>query len=106
MNLYPSAPIVYLMKKAIDLKKDFPALARELEGDFAEHSTWIPKVTDHLQRCKNEDEAIEIINFFEQRGEISQEYARVLRFIVVKKGLKSFGSRKPGEYEKRGMSEE
>lgn len=94
------------MKRSIDLKKDFPALARELEGNFSEHSTWIPKVTDHLQRCADEDEAIEIINFFEQRGEISSEYAKALRFIVVKKGLKVFGSRKAGEYEKRGMNEE
>lgn len=94
------------MKRAIDLKKDFPALARELEGDFPEHSTWIPKVTDHLQRCSSEDEAIEIINFFEQREEISPEYAKTLRFLVIKKGHKIFGSRKPGEYEKRGMGEE
>lgn len=105
MNLYLSADNDLLMKRAIDLKKDFPALARELEGDLNEHSTWIPKVTDHLQRCSNEDEAIEIINFFEERGEISPEYARILRFLVVKKGHKIFGSRKPGEYEK-GMREE
>ncbi len=107
MNLYPSAKDNYLMKKirAIDLKTDFPALARELEGDFKEYNTRVPNVADHLQRCKCEDEALEIINFFERRREISFEYARALRYQLVTKGLKSFGMRNAGDYESQGMIE-
>lgn len=108
MNIYPDRENNAQMKKSrpIDLKKDFPALARELEGNFEEDRTWIPKVTDHLQRCSSEKEALEIINFFEQRGKISPGYARALRYQLVVKGLKSFGTRKAGEYESRGMFQE
>ncbi|MDW7989425.1 MAG: DUF2095 family protein [Archaeoglobaceae archaeon] len=62
----------------------------------------IPTVIDHLEVCKTLEEAVEIINFFEKRGEISREYASFLRNNVSL--LNSLiGKRKRGEYESRGL---
>ncbi len=77
-------------------KKMFPNIFQEIEGDI------IPNVIDHLERCTNLNEAIEIIEYFEKRKEITKEYANFLK--SNKTLLKSIiGSRKPGKYEKEGL---
>ncbi len=77
-------------------KKMFPNLYHELTG------AKVPTVLDHLEICKNEKEALEIINYFERRGEITKEYAHFLRSNI--KQLKYlFGKRKRGDYERRGL---
>ncbi len=77
-------------------RRMFPNLYHELEG------TRIPTVLDHLEICQNEEEAIEVIEFFERRGEITPEYASFL-----KKNIKQlsflFGTRKRGDYTRRGL---
>lgn len=74
----------------------FPNLYRELEDRV------IPTVFDHLEVCKDEKEALEVIEFFERRGEISEEFARYL-----KENLEEFkyllGTRKRGDYARRGL---
>ncbi|MEM2177067.1 MAG: hypothetical protein QXN34_07050 [Archaeoglobaceae archaeon] len=57
---------------------------------------------DHLEICTNLDEALEIIAFFEKRGEISKEYASFLKNNPAL--LNSLiRRRKRGEYESRGL---
>ncbi|MFN3383601.1 MAG: hypothetical protein ACK401_01740 [Archaeoglobaceae archaeon] len=52
--------------------------------------------------CKNLQEAIEVIDYFEKKGEITKEYASFLRNnetllnSIIRK-------RKRGEYESRGL---
>jgi len=76
------------------LKKMFPNLVHEIDPV-------IPTIFDHFERCRNEDEAIEIIDFYERKEEISSEMANHLRKNIKKfKGL--FGNRKVGDYERRG----
>lgn len=61
----------------------------------------VPNVVDYIRLCKDEDEAIEIIDYMEDEGKIEPEYSTKLKTQLVKQGLRSFGSkRKPGEYEK------
>ena len=43
-------------------KKMFPNLYQEIRG-FK-----MPTVLDHLEKCENEEEAVEIIEYFEKRG--------------------------------------
>lgn len=76
----------------------FPNLFHELEGRK------LPTVLDHLEVCKTIDEAIEVIEFFEKKGEISVEYANFLKSNPSL--LKSLiGTRERGEYARRGLGD-
>lgn len=92
--------------------KKFPNIARELEqnvmrvsidsirtevkddGESKKLSGYMPDVVDFLRRCSNDEEAENIIEFLERRGEVSGEYAVRLRAQLREKGLRSFGSKK------------
>ncbi len=77
-------------------KKMFPNLFHEMEGRN------LPTVLDHLEVCRTIEEAIEIIDYFEKRGEISREYASFLKSSPSI--LKSIiGTRERGEYARRGL---
>lgn len=77
-------------------KKMFPNLYHELEGKD------LPTVLDHLEVCRTIEEAIEVIDFFERKGEISKEYATFLKSNPSL--LKSLiGTRVRGEYTRRGL---
>lgn len=101
-----------------EFEEAFPALARELEeegipvdayrqseeaedeevGDFSGYN---PTVIDFLRRCETDDEALEIINWMEERGEISHELAKRLRVILAHEGVRAFGPKKEwGWYER------
>ncbi|WP_456469504.1 DUF2095 family protein [Archaeoglobus sp.] len=76
----------------------FPNLFHELEGRN------LPTVLDHLEVCKTVEEAVEVIEFFEKKGEISTEYANFLKSNHSL--LKSLiGTRERGEYTRRGLSD-
>ncbi|KUO41980.1 MAG: hypothetical protein APU95_00430 [Hadesarchaea archaeon YNP_N21] len=114
------------LKKEIDLieydfeefRRKFPNLANEIEwqsqripidsvrtdGKEAEKKTYLeqgfePSAVDFIRRCDTEQQALEIINFLEERKEIEHEYAMRLRRQLIVMGLRSFGSKKrPGYY--------
>lgn len=73
-------------------KRMFPNLYRELFS--------LPTIYDHLERCQNEGEALEIIEFFEKKGELSKYEADRLRRNLPKH---LFGKRERGDFERRGM---
>ena len=99
-------------------KKMFPHLAKEMEvkehgvaitsvrsdAQTAEEASsekfagYIPDVIDFIRRCDNEQQAKEIINYMEKRGEINREYAQRLRKQLKEKGVRSFGSKKEDGY--------
>ena len=75
------------------------------EAEKVTHSMqgYEPTPIDYIRRCENDDQALEIINFLEERGEIGASYARRLRTQLVERGLRSFGKqRKPGCYDRVG----
>jgi len=76
-------------------RRMFPNLFHELEGSN------VPTVLDHLEVCETEEEAVEVINYFERIGEITSEYASFLRSNAKKLGI--IGTRKRGDYEKGGL---
>ncbi|MFX1319043.1 MAG: DUF2095 family protein [Promethearchaeota archaeon] len=70
------------------------------ENRFSGHS---PDVIDFIRRCSSEDEALEIINFLERRGEIKTHHAKELRDQLRRRGVRSFGTQKRwGHYEREG----
>ncbi len=101
-----------------EFREMFPALAEELkEGgmvlrveseaendeDATDFSGYSPDVIDFLRRCSNDEEALEIINWMEERREITADMARELRAKLVREGIRAFGSKKEwGWYERHG----
>ena len=75
------------------------------EAEKAAHSLqgYQPTAVDFIRRSVNEDQALEVINFLEERGDIEASYARRLRSQLAERGLRSFGKRrKPGCYDQVG----
>ncbi len=109
-----------------EFEERFPALAKELEeegvpidayrtsekkaiaeeDEMRDFSGYNPTVIDFLRRCETDDEALEIINWMEERGEITHEMAKELRITLVQKGVRAFGSKKEwGWYERHRKRE-
>ena len=94
-------------------KRMFPHLAKEIEdgvmtfriggirwSDRSEEFDELrnPDVISFIRRCRTVEEAEQVIDFMEKRGEISKEYAEALRRQLHEKGLRSFGEYKPPGY--------
>jgi hypothetical protein len=101
-----------------DFKKRFPKLAQEMEKGISKADVdfenakpkrgrkfagYDPNAIDFIRRCTNEDQAYEIIEYLENRGEVTTEEAEKLCIQVKEEGLRSFGRAKvPGFYEREG----
>jgi len=99
-------------------KKLFPNLVKELESDknkvainsvrtdiqTGERATskrfmhYTPDVIDFIRRCDTEQQAEEIIDYMEKKGEIQKQYAKRLRKQLKEKGVRSFGPKKEENY--------
>ena len=101
------------------LKKMFPNLAKEVgsgenkvsvnsvrtddesgekhvtKGGFAHY---VPDAIDFLRRCDTSQQAREIIDYLERRGEIDKQCAARLKKQLKEKGLRSFGAKKEQDY--------
>ena len=106
-----------------DFKRLFPHIADEMESGASkvdiERATEPPRPTepgyaedrkyagfqpgavDFIRRCRKPQEAEEIINYLEKKGDVSGVEAKALRRQLRDGGLRSFGPHKgPGFYEK------
>ncbi|RLG89410.1 MAG: DUF2095 domain-containing protein [Thermoprotei archaeon] len=90
-----------------EFKRKYPHLAKEILNKEPQLKVKIqdplrgfqPSVVDFIRRANTVEEAEEVINYLEQRGEITHEEANEIRKQLHEKGLESFGSRKrPGYY--------
>jgi hypothetical protein len=100
-------------------KKMFPSLAKELgsgENRVAVNSVrtdneagerlvtrrrfvhYVPDVIDFIRRCDTPEQAEEIIDYVEKRGEIDKLYAQKLKKQLREKGVRSFGAKKEEDY--------
>ena len=99
-------------------KKLFPSLAKELESNENKVSVnsvrtdvqsgeravskrfanYMPDVIDFIRRCDTEEQANEIVDYMEKRGEIEKQYAERLRKQLKEKGVRSFGPKKKENY--------
>lgn len=59
---------------------------------------YIPDVIDFIRRCDTAEQAAEIIDYMERRGEISKKDAEKLRSQLQEKGVRSFGPKKEENY--------
>ncbi|WP_175059211.1 DUF2095 family protein [Thermococcus sp. 2319x1] len=101
-----------------EFEEKYPHLAKELEEEpglviegyrveeeeeeeLMDFSGYNPTVIDFIRRCETDEEALEIINWMEEHGEITPELAKELRIKLVKEGVRSFGTKKEwGWYER------
>ncbi len=94
-----------------EFKKKYPNLAKEIlegapslsmrvrNGKVDPWRGYNPTVIDFIRRANTVEEALEVIDYMEKRGEIDHEYAERLRTILREEGLRAFGSKKePGYY--------
>lgn len=96
-----------------DMKKHFPKLTEEIESrktgkvevggvrwsetDYYKELT-NPDVISFLRRCDTEKQAQEIIDYLENREEVTPEYADILRHQLRTSGVRSFGPKKTWGY--------
>ena len=101
-----------------DFKEYFPSIYEEivesnheLEENETRTSTgsksvrkfrgYNPSITDFICRCKTDEEALEIIKYMLEKGEITEEEEKAIKKQLEEKGLESFGPhREAGYYER------
>ncbi|MEM4184680.1 MAG: DUF2095 family protein [Nitrososphaerota archaeon] len=93
-----------------DFKRLFPALSDELEQSVPSEEDvknsqeeplrgFMPGPEDYIMRCTTDEEALGVIEFLRQRGEICEEEFQRLRKQICETGVRSFGPlREDGYY--------
>ena len=98
-----------------EVRKKFPHLTKEIEEKKMKFSInsvrtqsnkeenidlpgYMPDVVDYIRRCDTVEEALEIVNFLEKRGELSLEEVIRIKAQLKAMGLRSFGSKKETGY--------
>lgn len=95
-------------------KKFFPHLAKEMEkgtsrakldeqrdqekrGNMENSRKWAghdPSVVDFIRRCETVEQALEVVEYLERRGEVTPRRAADLRLQLEREGLRGFGTMK------------
>lgn len=95
-----------------DFKKLFPAILRELEESESSQLEepeptineeplrgFMPGPEDYIKRCTTDEEALNVIAFLKERGEITEEEFEKFRRQICETGVRSFGPlRQEGYY--------
>ncbi len=101
-----------------DFRDSFPALSRELESggsmeykidgvrtmseepgeDSADDGTFLPSVIDYIRRCDTVPQAIEIVDYMVNRGELTPTKAKSIKQQLKSDGLRSFGAKKEKDH--------
>jgi len=97
-----------------EFKKKYPNIAKELfSEDKPEGSSidlrfetpltdpwrgYLPGPIDYIRRAKSIEEALKVIDYLEEHGEITLDEAQMYREKLLKEGLEAFGPRKEDNY--------
>ncbi len=98
-----------------EFRTAYPALSKELESgttkvsingvrtmsektDTASTERFLPDVVDYIRRCDTMDQAVEIINYMQKRGEINTKEAKEFKSQLKTNGLRSFGTKKETDH--------
>ena len=76
----------------------FRLVDHEIATNGRKWAGYSPDIVDFIRRCDNEEEAEAIINYMEEKGEITVENADDLRKRLRRDGLRSFGDRKKTDF--------
>ncbi len=107
-----------------EFRKLYPALSRELEDsdaieyeiegvrtmsgekgeEAADEETFLPNAIDYIRRCDTVPQAVEIVDYLANRGELTAGQARDIKKQLRSEGLRSFGTKKEKDhYLKHGL---
>ena len=81
-------------EQEVDVNSVTSDLQAEKKTSSKKFCGYNPDVVDFIRRCDNIEQAQEIIQYLEKRGEISSEYASRLGKQLKEKGVRSFGHKK------------
>jgi hypothetical protein len=88
-----------------ELRKRYPNLYKELMGSrgiklrFKDPLRGFqPGAIDFIRRAETKEQALEVIDYMEKKGEIPHDYAEELRDIINKHGPRFFGEKKEDGY--------
>ncbi|MGB9827687.1 DUF2095 family protein [Thermosphaera chiliense] len=100
-----------------EFRKKYPNLYKELVEDKGKSITvgfdpssidpwrgYVPGVVDYIRRCRSVEEALRVVDYLRERGEIGEKEASELKNILEEKGLGFFGGRKSDDYYYREAS--
>lgn len=89
-------------------ENDSQTVTKPMEKDYLQG--FDPKAIDFIRRAKSNEEAIEVLNFLEKRGEITAKDCSNMKLQLEKEGLVSFGEHKEDgfyfEYQRKRHMEE
>ena len=103
------------MSKDEDIRRDFPALNKELEEGTTrsfkidgvrtmseeskeEKIAYTPDVVDYIRRCDTLTQANEIVEFLVKQDEISPAQGRAIKAKLKADGIRSFGAKKEKDH--------
>ena len=103
------------MSDGDEFRTAYPALSKELKSgttkvsingvrtmsektDTASTERFLPDVVDYIRRCDTMDQAVEIINYMQKRGEINAKEAKKFKSQLKANGLRSFGTKKETDH--------
>ena len=106
------------MSEDEEFRKSFPALSRELETEktmeykidgvrtmseepeekSADAGTFLPNAIDYIRRCDTVPQAIEIVDYMVNRGELTTTDANTIKKQLKADGLRSFGVKKEKDH--------
>ncbi|MDF1540038.1 MAG: DUF2095 family protein [Candidatus Thorarchaeota archaeon] len=101
-----------------EFRRNYPNLTRELEsGSTLEHKidgvrtmseeagdeaagdgTFLPSVVDYIRRCDTVPQAMEIVDYMINRGELPAGQGRQIKAQLKTEGLRSFGAKKEKDH--------
>ncbi len=97
-----------------EFKRKYPNIARELFSDDKPEGSsidvrfetpltdpwrgYLPGPIDYIRRAKTLEEALKVIDYLEEHGEITVDEANMYREKLLKEGLEAFGPRKEDNY--------
>ena len=101
-----------------EFREAFPALSKELEtggtmeykidgvrtmseepgDDSADDGTFLPNVIDYIRRCDTVPQAMEIVDYMVNRGELTPTKAKTIKKQLKADGLRSFGAKKEKDH--------
>lgn len=83
------------------VRSDVSAGEQRASASTKRFDNYIPDAVDFLRRCDNDKQAEEIIDYLEERGEVTREHSQRLRKQLKTKGVRSFGPKKQDDYYSR-----
>ena len=80
-------------KNVADLESETARPKRALNAN-GRWEGYDPDITDFIRRCKTPEQAVNIIDYMSNEGEISSEIAEKLKKQLEEEGIRSFGTLK------------